>query len=385
MLPLVAKNLPGDLGFCDRGVFRVCETPTLPLPARGQQALLVRSLASYREGFPLTLSLAEGLGTPKTLLLPASFSFLRDGDVIRFDPSARSIAVLYRRNSNHNSLLVTERCNHYCIMCSQPPRKIDDSYIVDELLEAIPLMSDETKSIGLTGGEPTLLGDGFLRILRSLKNNLPQTAVHVLSNGRRFADTNFCAEIARLNIADLMIGIPVYSSVPEIHNFVVQAENAWDETIQGILNLRRFGIPVEIRVVLHSQTCDTLVRTADFIVRNLTMVNHVAFMGLERVGFGATNWEYLFVNPREYASALAESVCRVGHARIPVSIYNIPLCMLPTDMYRFATRSISDWKNDYPEECKPCVLKPKCAGFFSSTVDFYSKLVRPKFAEQEPD
>jgi hypothetical protein len=53
------------------------------------------------------------------------------------------------------------------------------------------------------------------------------------------------------------------------------------------------------------------------------------FSYLERVGFGATNWEYLFVNPREYASARAESVCRVSHARIPVSIYNIPLCMLP--------------------------------------------------------
>jgi hypothetical protein len=91
--------------------------------------------------------------------------------------------------------------------------------------------------------------------------------VHVLSNGRRFTDMNFCSEIARLNLADLMIGIPVYSSVPEIHNFVVQAENAWDETIQGILNLRRFGIPVEIRIVLHSQTCNTLVRTADFICR----------------------------------------------------------------------------------------------------------------------
>jgi hypothetical protein len=54
--------------------------------------------------------------------------------------------------------------------------------------------------------------------------------------------------------------------------------------------------------------------------------------------------------------------------------------MLPTDMYRFARRSISDWKNDYPEECQPCVLKPRCSGFFSSAVDFYSKLVQPKFA-----
>ena len=37
-------------------------------------------------------------------------------------PASRRFRALYRRNSSHNSFLVTERCNHYCLMCSQPPR-----------------------------------------------------------------------------------------------------------------------------------------------------------------------------------------------------------------------------------------------------------------------
>ena len=51
-----------------------------------------------------------------------------------------------------------------------------------------------------------------------------------------------------------MIGIPIYSADPSIHDYVVQAEGAFDETVRGILNLKRFRQKVEIRVVLHKQT-----------------------------------------------------------------------------------------------------------------------------------
>ena len=293
------------------------------------------------------------------------------------NPADHSLRVLYRRASKHNSLLVTERCNHHCIMCSQPPREIDDSYIVDELLEAIPLMSQDTGSIGITGGEPTLLGDKFLALLHSLKANLPGTALHVLSNGRKFTDANFCKAIADQSHCNLMFGIPIYSAEPERHNFVVQSEDAWNETVEGILNLKRFGIRVEIRVVMHKETWPGVVDLAEFIRRNLPMVDHVAFMGLERMGFGVTNWQYLFADPREYASALERAVRRLTQARINVSIYNIALCLLPEALHAFSRKSISDWKNDYLEACGACEKKGSCCGFFSSTLESFRSLIKP--------
>ena len=54
-----------------------------------------------------------------------------DGDVIAIQPSSLRFRTLYRRNSKHNSLLVTDRCNHYCLMCSQPPKDVDDRWILD--------------------------------------------------------------------------------------------------------------------------------------------------------------------------------------------------------------------------------------------------------------
>jgi len=122
----------------------------------------------------------------------------------------------------------------------------------------------------------------------------------------------------------------------------------------GIINLKRFNIPVEIRVVLHSKTVEGLPAIAEFIQKKLTMVNHVAFMGLEKMGFGSTNWNYLFVNPRDYGPLLAKAINILRPTRIPLSVCNIPLCMVPMEIRPFARRSISDWKNDYPSGCDPC-------------------------------
>jgi hypothetical protein len=39
-------------------------------------------------------------------------------------------------------------------MCSQPPRDIDDGWILDEIKSALPLVDPDTKSFAFTGGEP---------------------------------------------------------------------------------------------------------------------------------------------------------------------------------------------------------------------------------------
>ena len=102
-----------------------------------------------------------------------------------------SVRVLYRQGSKNNRFLLTERCNHYCLMCSQPPKDINDDWIVDEVLNSIPLISPKTNEITFTGGEPTLLGSRFLQLVREMRDHLPNTALHILSNGRRFVKRDF--------------------------------------------------------------------------------------------------------------------------------------------------------------------------------------------------
>src|SRR5271169_2850823 len=97
--------------------------------------------------------------------------------------------VLYRRASKHSAFLITERCNHYCLMCSQPPRDVNDGWILDEIKAALLLIDRETESLGFTGGEPLLDCKSFIALLEDCRACLPNTAIHVLSNGRAFADS----------------------------------------------------------------------------------------------------------------------------------------------------------------------------------------------------
>jgi His-Xaa-Ser system radical SAM maturase HxsC len=374
-----------SLNFSDgpeRMVVRVTNQQDRPRPLRAREAFLVGE-GNLPDGFGLYLAIAKHAAAlaslpseRKMVILPDDFHYLADGDVLRLWPKSNAVRVLYRRNSFHNYFLLTERCNHYCLMCSQPPKKIDDSWIVDDILAAIPLIDPSTQEIGFTGGEPTLLGEDFFRILRAMKAYLPNTAIHILSNGRLFAGKEFAKRYADIGHFDMMIGIPIYSDVSTIHDYVVQSDSAFDDTIRGILNLKRYRQKVEIRVVVHRKTYSRLPQLAEFIVRNLTFVDHVALMGLEITGFTRANLDELWIDPLDYQTELYRAASLLADSRMHVSIYNHQLCILDKRLWPFARKSISDWKNEYLPECEGCREKENCGGFFASARIRHSAHIR---------
>lgn len=309
--------------------------------------------------------------------LGSDYEYLCDGDVLRLDASSGAMRCLYRKNSHHNTILLTEQCDHYCLMCSQPPKRIDDSWLLNEARELISLLPQETVNLGFSGGEPTLYGQGFIDLLELTKVCLPKTAIDVLSNGRAFKDIAFARRYAAVQHPDLLIGIPVYSDDPVRHNYVVQSQNAFDETIHGILNLKSLKQRVEIRIVIHRQTIDRLVKTCEFIARNLLFVDHVALMGLEITGFTRPNLEVLWIDPYEYKEVLSEAVAVLNAYGMHASVYNHQLCTVNSDILGNYRKSISDWKNEYLAECGSCKKIEECGGFFSSSKKYkHSKHIK---------
>lgn len=309
--------------------------------------------------------------------LDGRFGYLADGDVIALDPGSRRFRVLFRRTSKHNTFLVTERCNHYCLMCSQPPRNVKDGWIVDEISSCIDLIDPATEVIGFTGGEPLLEGPRFLSLLSKMLDRLPTTAVHVLTNGRAFADDSVATAWAEIRHPDLMAGIPIYSAVDHIHDYVVQAPGAFDQTVLGILRLKDKGQRVEVRVVLHAITAPRLRQTCEWFARNLPFVDHVALMGLENTGFALAHQELLWIDPLDYADDLAIGVQTLKAAGMDVSVYNLPLCLLHRSVWDVAVQSISDWKNAYLPVCAECGVRERCSGFFSTGRPRISRGIAP--------
>ena len=310
-------------------------------------------------------------------LIPNELHHLQSGDVISINPENSMARVLYRGASRHNSILLTEQCNHYCLMCSQPPKRIDDSWLLQETKELIRMLPISTPELGFTGGEPTLYGDGFIDLLHLTQAYLPETSIHILSNGRAFFDLEFSRKYASVGHKDMMLGIPIYSDDPVRHDYVVQAQGAFDETIRGILNLKSLGQKVEVRVVLHQQTIDRLPQLCQFLARNLLFVDHVALMGLEMTGFTRANIDQLWIDPYEYKNTLSEAVLILKSYGMNVSVYNHQRCLVNDDILFAYRKSISDWKNEFVAECTGCKKQSECGGFFSSgTQHKYSPNIR---------
>lgn len=380
MKPLVLHGRTPAANFVGLGpepkVVRL-RTPSAPPTSDRDAALIVRDddwpLAD-KHGYRLAVGrdARPGGAALSYVQLPAGFAELTGGDVLSIYPQSGRVRVLYRRSSRHNFFLVTERCNNYCLMCSQPPRKVDDGWLIDEIAQVLPLVDSSTPALTFTGGEPLTEWRRFLGLLEMTRDLLPDTAVHVLTNGRAFASPEVASAWAAVGHPNLSAGVPIYAAVDHIHDYVVQAKGAFDQTVLGVLQLKDRGQRVEIRIVLHAITAQRLRETCSWIARNLPYVDHVALMGMENTGFAIANDDKLWIDPVDYQESLKASVDVLAAAGVNVSVYNLPLCVLEPSIRPFAVQSISDWKNTYVQECDDCSARSNCAGFFSTG--------RPKFS-----
>ncbi len=275
-------------------------------------------------------------------------------------------------NSNDNTLFVTEQCNNHCIMCCQPPKRKDDiDRLFKENLQLVRTAPKELKILGISGGEPSLLGDKLFELLDEIRNSLPDTGIHLLSNGRAFANRDFTHRLKQVAGDKVCVGVPFHSDYPGDHDLIAGAKGAYEETILGLYTLASEGIEIELRVVINRLNYVRLPQMSEFINKNLPFVNWVAFMGMEKTGLAVRNLNKIWIEPIEYIPKLTEAVQRLYDWDIDVAIYNIPLCLLPNKYHQFAEQSISDWKVRYQPFCEGCALKEKCCGLFATSCEPY--------------
>ena len=172
-------------------------------------------------------------------------------------------------SSNAHTLFFTNKCNHYCLMCSQPPTTDNDDYLIEDNLKIIELIDKNLPVIGISGGEPTLLASNFIKIVKKIRKELPNTYIRVLTNGRAYSNEKFVKAIADVARDYFISEIPIYSSFYAQHDYVVQSKNAFFETIEGFYNCSKHDLKTEVRVVLNKQTCKNLPELMYFIYKNI--------------------------------------------------------------------------------------------------------------------
>jgi len=327
----------------------------------------------YLQKMSNKVTLTNDAKTEKCEIISSSFE-LNQGDILLVEPKGK-ITKIYDVTSKSNSLFITEECNCRCQTCPQPPVITDSLPWAQFAKLIVKLIDNKPKWIGITGGEPTIKWDELIEVLKLIDYYLPDSAIQLLSNSRIFSEFKK-AELLSPYCNKLIIGTALFSDVDEIHDAAMGKKGSFWETISGLHNLERFGIPIEIRIVLSSISVKRLPQLAEFIYKNIPFVHHVAFMGFEPIGNGLKNFKKLWIDPLEFNNILLKSV-KVLHSRnIKSVLFNLQPCLVDKKLHQILMNSISEWKICYDDECNGCSALNSCGGIFNSAVYYLNKSIK---------
>jgi len=304
-----------------------------------------------------------------SLRQPAGQEF--DGDIVLLEPHLNRVSRWIRSDSDHNTLLVTERCDQLCIMCSQPPKKTHIDMF--DHMEKACLLAAPNVIIGFSGGEPLLFKGQLFSLLERVHKKRPDLRFHILTNAQHFTDS----DIERLKgraFKAVLWGVPLYSSDPGTHDQIVGKIGAFELLMTTLPRMALAGLQIELRTVMLKQNYDDLTKLGRFIVHKLPFISVWAIMQLEKIGFARNRWSQQFIDHSGNLDPL-EAAVSFGLSRgLEVSLYNIPYCTVSEELRPYLNRSISDWKRSFPPDCKGCSAKSVCTGFFEwhSTLEDYT-------------
>lgn len=357
----------------------------LVVPAECSQSLkpfLIKLAAanerqSYQEGrfFPDRLSLDPNgnvecyfNGERLRVTCPQGDSIV--GDVILVSPAKQNAQRLIRRNSYHNTILFTERCDQMCAMCSQPPKDRDFMHLVQHYTDAV-VLADHGVRVGISGGEPTLHLDELFRLLFNVASKRKDISFHILSNGQHFTPKHR-TDIQTLNESlDILWGIPLYSRSPSLHDEIVGKVGAFEPLMNNLYFLAQSATKIELRTVLVARNVQDLPALSRFIATNLPFIAVWAIMAMEPIGFAKANRETLFFDHSVFPHPLTAAIDYAEARNVNVALYNFPRCTIPANYRRYCTTSISDWKRKYLLECENCTEQKLCTGFFEWYSDMW--------------
>lgn len=285
-----------------------------------------------------------------------------DGDVVAIDPQLGIAERLVRSGSNHNTFLVTERCDQLCVMCSQPPKKTH----VDrwEEFRQAALLSPVGKTLGLSGGEPTLYKYELFDLLDEVLCERPDLSFHVLSNGQHF-DEQDIPRLASSSYSRVTWGIPMYSACPETHDEIVVKQGAHRRLRDSLAVMLEAGSHIELRTVVLSSNIAGLPRLAEYIASHMGFIDQWSIMHLEAIGFAKRRFFDLVIDVEKDFPFISSAIDIAQLFGVNATLFNFPLCAVPPSYRYYALPSISDWKRKYAPDCAACTARDECSGFFA--------------------
>ena len=183
-------------------------------------------------------------------------------------PFSKELSAPYRMD-----LAITYRCNNDCAHCYNArvrnyPELPTQSW--KSILDKI--WSIKIPHVVFTGGEPTLRQD-----LPELISYAQQTGLvtGLNTNGRKLSDPAYLAGLVKAGLDHVQITLE--SNRPDVHDEMVRANGAWEQTVLGIQNV--------VKSKLYMMTNTTLLENNKAYL--LELLNFLRDLGVPTVGLNA--------------------------------------------------------------------------------------------------
>jgi radical SAM protein with 4Fe4S-binding SPASM domain len=183
-------------------------------------------------------------------------------------------------------LAITYRCNNNCSHCyNARPRQYPELSTSEWKKIIDGLWKIGVPHIVFTGGEPTLRDD--LPELIAYAENLGQIT-GINTNGRRLKDPAFLESLIKAGLDHIQITLESHD--PTIHNRMVAAIGAWQETVTGIQNAVASHLYIMTNTTLLAENSLYLRETLNFLAElkvSTVGLNALIYSGRgEKVGTG---------------------------------------------------------------------------------------------------
>ena len=263
---------------------------------------------------------------------------------------------------------ISFRCNNLCTFCAQGHKR--DMYpdrssktVAAELKKA---WKEGVRGVVFTGGEPSLHPQilGLVRLARATGFR----SIQLQTNGRTLAYPGFCADLVKAGLTEF--GPSLHGSKAATHNELTGAAGSFPQSVAGIANAVKTGLPVITNTVITAANYKELPGIAALLIKLGVKQYQFAFVHI--VGSAAENKKTLVPRKTDVMPYVKKGLDLGIKRGIPCYTEAIPFClmkgyegcvaesMIPPGSVADADRFIQDYAAYRRDEGK--ARGPNCPG-----------------------
>ncbi len=219
------------------------------------------------------------------------------------------------------------QCNNRCFFCAQGHKRDKCTFRdKEEIKKELKDTRAGRSSVVFTGGEPTVHPD-FLHLV-GYARELDYKSIQIQTNGRMFGYKKFCLDAIRIGGGSAVIEFSpsLHGHKAELHDYLTCAPGSFDQTVQGIKNLKALGQRVITNSVINSANYRHLPDLAKLLVK--LGVDQFQFAFVHIVGTARENKKWI-VPKKSDAMPYVKKGLEIGKkAGKKVTTEAIPYCLM---------------------------------------------------------